>query len=81
MIAIPAKNQEYDSLLKLSARAFGNALMHIAGEKLGIIEVLPQDTLSARLKRGIIDLLIKTSHGYAIDYEFHSGPISEKTVN
>lgn len=80
MIAIPAKNQEYDSLLKLSARAFGNALMRVTGEKPGIIEVLHQDVLSARLKSGILDLPIKTSHGYAIDYEFHSGPISKKTV-
>lgn len=80
MIVIPAKNQEYDSLLKLSARTFGNALMRVTGEKPGIIEVLHQDVLSARLKSGILDLPIKTSHGYAIDYEFHSGPIGKKTV-
>ena len=55
MIAIPAKNQEFDLLLKLSARAFGNALMLITGEKPGIIEVLHQDVLTARLKRGIMD--------------------------
>lgn len=77
---IPATNQEYDSLIKLSARAFGNALMRITGEKPGIIEVLHQDVLTSRLKRGILDLPIKTSHGYAIDYEIHSGPVNEKTV-
>lgn len=80
MVKIPANNQEYDSLIKLSSRAFGNAMMHVTGEKPGIVEVLHQDVLSARLKRGILDLLIKTSHGYCIDYEFHSGPINEATV-
>lgn len=77
---ISARNQEYDSLLKLSARAFGNALMRITGEKPGIVEVLHHDVLSARLMRGILDLPIKTPYGYVIDYEFHSGPISKKTV-
>lgn len=80
MITISAENQEYDSLLKLSARAFGNALMRITGENPGIQEVLNQDVLTARLKRGILDLPIKTQNGYCIEYEFHNGPINEKTV-
>lgn len=80
MVAIPAQNQEYDSLLKLSARAFGNALMVITGEKPGIAEVLHQDVLSARLKRGIMDLPIKTTDGLCIDYEFHAVPLDEGTV-
>lgn len=80
MVEIPANNQEYDSLLKLSARAFGNALMRITGEKPGIIEILNQDVFSARLKRGILDLPIKTSNGNCIDYEFHLGPINEDIV-
>jgi hypothetical protein len=77
---IPANNQEFDSILKLSSKAFSNALMHVVGEKPGIIEVLHQDVLTARLKRGIIDLPVRTSHGYAILFEFHSGPISGNTV-
>lgn len=80
MVHIPAKKQEFDSLLKLSSRAFGNALMHITGEKHGILKVLHQDVLSSRLKRGIMDLPIQTPHGYCIEYEFHSGPVSPKTV-
>lgn len=80
MIPIPAQKQEFDSLLKLSSRAFGNALMHITGEKPGIIKVLHQDVLSSRLKRGIMDLPIQTPHGYCVEFEFHSGPLSPKTV-
>ncbi len=80
MIDIPAKNQEFDSLLKLSARAFGNALMLITGEKPGFVEVLHQDVLTARLNRGIMDLPIKISHGYCIDYEFHAIPLDEPAV-
>lgn len=80
MIYIPAGNQEFDSLLKLSARAFGNALMRITGERPGIVEVLNHDVLSARLKRGVMDLPIKTSYGVCIDYEFHAGHLSESTV-
>ena len=80
VVFIPAKNQEYDSLLKLSARAFGNALMTITGEKRGIVEVLHQDVLSSRLTRGIMDLPIKTPYGYWIEYDFHSRPLSEATV-
>lgn len=80
MVIIPSQNQEFDSLLKLSARAFGNALMRITGEKPGIVEVLHQDVLSARLKRGIMDLPIKSVNGYCIDYEFHRGRIDEDTV-
>ena len=80
MVAIPAQNQEFDSLLKLSARAFGNALMRVTGEKPGIAEVLHQDVLSARLKRGIMDLPVKTSHGYCIEYEFHADKLDEDTV-
>lgn len=80
VVDIPAKNQEYDSILKLSARAFGNALMTITGEKMGIVEVIHQDVLSSRLKREILDLPIKTPCGYCIEYEFHSRPISEATV-
>lgn len=80
VVDIPAKNQEYDSILKLSARAFGNALMTITGEKQGIVEVLHQDVLSSRLKREILDLPIKTPYGYCIEYEFHSRPLSEATV-
>ncbi len=77
---IPAKNQEFDSILKLSSRAFSNALMNVVGEKLGILEVLHQDVLTARLKREILDLPVRTSHGYAILFEFHSGPIGGNTV-
>ena len=77
---IPAKYQEFDSFLKLSARAFSNALMHIVGEEPGIIEVLGQDVWSSRLRRGIVDLPVRTSHGYVDLFEFHSGPISQKTV-
>lgn len=80
VIPIPAQEQEFDSLLKLSSRAFGNALMHVTGEKPGILKVLHQDVLSSRLKRGIMDLPIQTSHGYCIEYEFHSGNLSPKTV-
>ena len=80
MIVIPANNQEFDSLLKLSSRAFSNALMRIVGEKPGIIEVLHQDVLTARLKREILDLPVRTSHGYVILFEFHAGPMSGKTV-
>ena len=80
MVIIPANNQEYDSLLKLSARAFGNALMRITGEKPGIVEVLNQDVLTSRLKRGILDLPVKTSDGLCIEFEFHSGPIEEDIV-
>lgn len=79
VVDIPAKNQEYDSILKLLARAFGNALMTITGEKPGIVEVLHQDVLSSRLKREILDLPI-TPYGYCIEYEFHSRPLSEATV-
>lgn len=80
MVHIPANEQEFDSLLKLSSRAFGNALMRITGEKPGIVTVLLQDVLSARLKKGILDLPIETPHGYIIEYEFHSGPVSPSTV-
>ncbi len=80
VVIIPAKNQEFDSLLKLSSRAFSNALMHVAGEKPGIVDVIHQDVLSARLKRGILDLPVLTPYGYCIDYEFHSGPINRKIV-
>lgn len=54
--------------------------MHITGEKPGIITVLHQDVLSARLKRGIMDLPIKTPHEYIIEYEFHSDPLSQSTI-
>ena len=80
MVIIPANNQEFDSLLKLSSRAFLNALMRITGEKPGIIEVLHQDVLTSRLKRGILDLPVLTYYGFCISYEFHSGPINGKTV-
>lgn len=80
VVIIPAKNQEFDSLLKLSSRAFSNALMRITGEKPGIIEILHQDVLTARLKRGILDLPVLTHHGFCISYEFHSMPINDKTV-
>lgn len=80
MVSIPANNQEYDSILKLSGRALGNALMRITNEKPGISEILNQDVLTSRLKRGILDLPLKTTYGIVIAYEFHSGPVSEKTV-
>ena len=80
VVIIPANNQEFDSLLKLSSRAFLNALMCITGEKPGIIEVLHQDVLTSRLKRGIMDLPVLTHYGLCICYEFHSGLINEKTV-
>lgn len=80
MVNIPANNQEYDSILKLSGRALGNALMRITNEKPGISEILHQDVLSARLKRGILDLPIKTTYDLVIAYEFHSGFINENTV-
>lgn len=80
VVFIPAKNQEFDSLLKLSSRAFANALMHITREKPGIKEFLHQDVLTARLKRGILDLPVLTTYGLCILYEFHSGRISGKTV-
>jgi hypothetical protein len=80
VVIIPAQNQEFDSLLKLSARAFGNALMRVTGEKPGISEVLHQDVLSARLKRGIMDLPVKTSYGYCIEYEFHADKLDKDTV-
>ncbi len=80
VVFIPAKNQEFDSLLKLSSRAFANALMHITGEKPGIKEVLHQDVLTARLKRGILDLPVLATYGLCILYEFHAGRISGKTV-
>ena len=54
--------------------------MHVVGEKPGIREMLHQDVLTARLHRGILDFPVRTVHGYVIDYEFHAGPISEKTV-
>ena len=54
--------------------------MHVVGEKPGIIEVLHQDVLTSRLKRGILDLPVRTPHGYAILFEFHAWAIGEKTV-
>lgn len=80
MVSIPANNQEYDSILKLSGRVLGNALMRITNEKPRISEILNQDVLTACLKREILDLPIKTTYGIVIAYEFHSGFISEKTV-
>lgn len=49
--------------------------MCITGEKPGIVEILHQDVLTASLKRGILDLPVKTSQSHVIDYEFHLGPI------
>lgn len=54
--------------------------MHIVGEKPGIIGIIHPDVWSSRLKRGIIDLAVRTPYGYACHFEFHSGQISPKTV-
>lgn len=80
VIVIPAQNQEFDSILKLSSRVFSNAFMRVVGEKPGIEEVLHQDVLISRLSRGILDFAVLTANDYACEFEFHVGPISEGIV-
>lgn len=36
--------------------------------------------MTSRLKRGILDLPVRTPYGYAILFEFHAWQISERTV-
>ena len=80
VIKIPANNQEFDSLLKVSGMAFGNAIMIKTGEKPGIMQYYIQDVFHSSLKRGIVDLPIITQHGFCIDYELHSGIVSDNIV-
>lgn len=72
--------QKFDKLSKLAAFFFAIGLLHLFGEKTEVEYVYKNEVYTSDHKTKLMDLSIKTTAGYFINFEFHKKDTTEDLI-